>query len=343
MFKVPIEYLLKVATVIGLGGAADKVDVEQAKVQAQQKIDQVCIYHNIPVAQKQQMMQNLNQNLDKQGFLGEIEVLDLLEKIENKEESAVFGVSSINNKMPKGLNLSNVYYFRSCSQPNGWACGFFSAYNALALNQIFSNPIQFQNLSYAGIFNIVAQKWNHDKSTENSILVRNWQRFLLKHRLYKLAQQNNLNNNFYILGISGNQGICYQPYVDEDLAFSDDPQDQFNYNNQIINAAGINHNQFWTNLKTQLDNAIHNNTRLNLYFVCNVASASNASESNPNEINHWVLLSIIKQVNKKPVIILLDSLNRVVANKNYCAYIRYLHNKFIAPYVNQNQQQANNS
>lgn len=319
MLKNSYDFLLNIATVIGLGGAADKLDLNKALVQAQGKIDNICNYHNISQNQNRQIFQSIEPEIKNKCIIGEIELIDFYEKLEQMEDLIIFGSKWPKNKLPKNLNLSHVYYLKSCFQPNIWSCGYFSVYNSYALEEILLSPGRYNNiLSYAQLKHFAAQRWQEDLDDEDSILNNNLNRLIRIHKIYHLAHENRLNNNFFVLTLINGQNVSYQPFINLDA------QEDSEINDQVHNATNLNHQQFWLNLKNRLDNSMRNNMPLNLYFACKAYCGNS---------DHWILITISCKVNRKPIMIILDSSNLETVNSSYCQFINFLYQKFIVPYI----------
>lgn len=376
-----IKFLLHLSNLIGLDGAADKVTLDQALMQLQTRIVAIAAYHQIPDLQRDALQLQAAQELTNESFEGQIEERTVNNLADEIIEELEIGFRSKTIKLPHMLRLPHLYYLKSSEQNDSWSCGYWSVFNASAI-QYLVDPVYRARFIQEGIngigealapniraslkLNVLDIKDIQKISKEyfNLINFDNAER-LPQDRIVQLPNLFRLNN-VYVLGqqaqgdqeiviaddknqvaekghdnAGGNIGDNIYPVhllpPAEDLEIQDDvPFEQLTpaeiqlrareFNERMENGAmqrEIDRQIFFADRKQELVNAQLYNPKV-LHFICNL------------DAFHWILISIVKKANRRPFMVVIDSLDLKI-NPRFAAsqYIMLLYNKFIAPDVNQ--------
>lgn len=350
MLGETMKYLLTLAAVIGLGGAADQISLDEALNQLNAQIDSIC------KCQKKLLPENFKADIRKRFYENsinnKIEVRKVRELTDEIITTLLFKSTSKSNKLPIDLqNLGNIYYLRLNEQSDGWSCGYWSGFNAEAVNHILAYNIPFNAQ------NIETRALSHWVTIENRRRLNS--REIADHFKHALDVP-----NLYILqeDVQGDQyeeidrgktgggeqakekGGKKEQKDDlkmiESLLHEVDQEIDYgsiwpsNLIPMVYNAADFtrasavrraqSRYNFFRWRKSDLDKIIDSNQSGAVHFVCNLNAY------------HWILISIIKIKDLPvPFMAVLDSANFTIKpGSRSRRYIQLLHRIFIRPYLN---------
>lgn len=359
-------YLL--TSLFGLAFNAQSLPIDQAAQELYRKIDQVCLYHTDITPIQKNAFKKSGRNYLYERFVGnKISPEEIDRHIKAILSYLTFGNYCALNPLPSTLphltesDLLNIFAFTAPRQTDGFSCGYWTVALALAAFKAFHNrdisssriaedvrsflltkgrewlrvrlgrgqadelltsmheDIRYLKLIEAGICScedILAPHFPHFRRREH----------LDAEHVFRLSEAMSLEgrflHNFHILSFSGgrSEGIFFdqtEPSMPAHLAAGHYSKEQLRdlYTAHIFNDFA-NRNE-----------TIH-------CFACFLHLDSG--------VGHWIPIVLAKLPQRKPVMILFDSLNFPIQEKSDAvAYIDFLFQRFMRPFY-QAQQHARN-
>jgi hypothetical protein len=327
--------------------------IENIKLRLRQDINQVTTPNGVAVSAIPKLLQHVEQELVLGSRSNLVEIpSDLKRAVDNG--STIFQLQAFNQ-------------FSRSYVGNYSSCGLWSIFNARALDRFIIDPEHNLPGNGAGIELNAAAIEREALTYLNYIptyytVTRDRNRFLAADAVIALAQEVwgrgwRLDNydfnggrisNFYVLGFipdsdgTGRSSIwlqnVYNRVINLHEVAADGVRAQLGEGIYVDNprvaeeAQGPLQNELYNDLRretyrflTVLGNSFHNdynipNRPCALHFACNLYG------------HHWILISIVKLVDRNPVIVVLDSLNSALDGQGK-AYALYLYNLFIRPFI----------
>lgn len=349
--KTMFNLLIYVASLLGLESAADKVDLNQVLLHAYEELEKVARCHNIKLSENYyKELRDKFLELSSDSKIDEAVAMGL---IKNAKLKLVFGEPNDTKNLPDILkDLGHIYYLNSVSQQDWWSCGYWSVFNAEAVDYLVANRLCLTSRS---IQNRAKTHWPRIKRRAQLEVneVNYVARYIpfdgqkLNQHTIKFLYENidrAPENKVHILlkDVSGDNGkdteigsniwpaCCYTngPHMEEVLKkFTANDKPGKNSNN--FDPAGFEsvftakRRGFFDCLKSHFSNQyVKPNQPGALHFICNL-----------NGGFHWVLISVVKLHNlDKPILVILDSFHSSLTG-DFLEYVLFLHNQFIKPYI----------
>ncbi len=232
-------------------------------------------------------------------------------------QKMVFGATTATHSLPDVLGTltkhykAHTFYLQSVNQGDDWSCGYWAVFNALALNYLLEK-------GYA-VTSDHLQTLTHDKVRK---LISNVPKQSIDEaQLMALIHAQELKDVFILTFNQKNkneQSLLACTY--------EGPYDEKEDSNPYSTVTFTQEQNEFTEIFALLRERIKQNDKARAYhFICNL------------EAYHWILISIVKRVDRGPIIIILDSAQFPVPHRGNEQYITFLYTTFIQPFYQQIQ------
>jgi hypothetical protein len=328
---------------------AQEINLNQAFALANTTLRMVKVRH--PAISAQSIAQSgsgLGEQIDALYINKDLCSKDIVNNLIDKARARlIFGTNVELKYLPFSLGtllphqLCNIFYFESLLQEDGWTCGYRTIFNAAAINHLLTNrrDLTYQNLSGQAStyedFNLDPLEWfctrylsnlfPEDQPSDESQPHEEHLLTLAQCPLYNLNVVGG-SLNFHILGYFGDLEAGISPEVMHDSFVSHD---------QVLNQRLIQFgpaaikNLFLQRLRTHFyTQYVNANARGALHFAC-VLPWLNGGKLDKKK-SHWILISIVKLVDRNPIMIILDSKNYDIENgAGIVGFIEFLYHHFM--------------
>lgn len=322
-------------------GSQDQINLDRAFENAKNNISNIANYHDLSLSDT--FYVKLLQSFTDKSSDSKINLSDAEEITQNIIFELVFGqqINLLNNILSSDLKGKHIYYFQSAIQQDGWSCGYWSCFNAEAINYHLNNNLPLNSESIKQRAQLYRSRVSAKKDLESTevncvarSLLNNGQGMNI-HKLEGLNIENCHENKIHLLllDVVGNgqtqiPSVCpiiYSPNgphaQQKILRLSEDTS--WNPHNLAHPLQNLK-NQFFDKLKEYFRRIyFETNQPGAIHFVCNLNMGS-----------HWILISIVKLKDRKPIMIILDSMHwSIKKNSSAYHYVNFLYDQFIRPYT----------
>lgn len=357
-----MNFINSMVMMLGFSGASDYISLENMRARIETRIQNTLHYHNaIDLEFVNNVRAGTIDYTDQISTYYGIPVENVPSILKSLKQELTLGCASKSIELPSELrDCQNIFQLRAFTQEDGNSCGFWSIFNARALQNIIDRTpeptaiLPDNNAQYLLSSNNIQKRAVRDKHLIRSV-------FLEPDNLVNWAQRDNFNN-FHVLIRPIDNGvptIWLQTYyslleqrvlemgaaIEEDIVNRDEQlreEHGENYHSAINELrAQANSDNITNQVKNQMDmslavlatqfgnNHVTPNVPGALHFACNL--------SFNNRGIHWILISIVKLTDRNPVMIILDSANFALGSQAQ-AFARYLYNLFVRPFEPQDLQ-----
>lgn len=233
----------------------------------------------------------------------------LVEVIRPSFTRYALGATTTLNVLPNPLctltskELLRVFYLRLIQQNDGWSCGYWSVFNACALNHILTNGYSLISENIQILTN----------ERVRALLAQVPKQSISEAELIALIHAQDLKDVFIVTvnqenGHEGSLTCTYKgPYNEEE---DNKPYSMITFVQD--------QNEFAEVFNILRERLKQNDTSRAFHFICNL------------EGYHWILISIVKKVHREPFMIIADSVNFMVPHRGNDRYISFLYKALLA-------------
>lgn len=337
------EIALSLACLAGLTQRVEHVSIDQALERVEQTLQQAIAQvdqtlarsgsdHCLNPGQLAQLREDLRINLRSNVTSNNlIDVIYVDEALKNTLSLLLLGANNkdnhnslISGNMENTLEnsraftqLSDLFYLKSAQQPDSWSCGYWALANAKVLGEVLfaGQAIDAQEIAQRAtqFYKDLNVNQAHLLSSDEIIELLTNFNILNFHVLERRHEHYGVLPDYLEPFILQNRELYEQRMEIPQLIALQDEQE---LRDQQIGLAEVVRNNFFIRLKQYHLNNIRPEQPQLINFFCNLGGA------------HWILISIVKPINRQPILLILDSANWKVRSDS-ADYIKTLHKYFI--------------